>query len=140
MTGMVLGLVLTACGGSPDTAEPVETPTDSGVRDEDTGGGTDVLGDWDCTPDPDVTWAGFTDGFFSAYCRACHSVTTPDRRGAPEGVDFTDRAEVMVWAPRLKARVLDAGDMPLGGGVVEEDRVRFEGWLCHQVRQSREDR
>jgi len=136
MTVMVLGLIVGACGRAPDAADPLGALADTGVHPADTGDATDTLGDWDCTPDPDVTWAGFTDGFFSAYCRACHSTTTPDRRGAPEGVDFTDRAEALAWAPRLKARVLDAGDMPLGGGVVTEDRARFEGWLCHQTRRS----
>jgi hypothetical protein len=130
--GALLGAVLgVACAGEPAPAGAAAADTGAPVADS--GGPADPLADWQCTPDDTVTWGGFTDGFFSAYCRACHSATTPDRRGAPEGVDFSDRAEALSWAPRLKARVLDAGDMPLGGGVVDEDLSRFEGWLCHQV-------
>ena len=127
-------------GGCPAAPDPgVDGGADSGVAagtdpGADTGDVPDPLADWDCTPDDTVTWGGFADGFFSAYCRSCHSTTTPDRRGAPEGVDFTDRAEVLAWAPRIKARVLDADTMPPGGGTVFEDRSRFEGWLCAQTR------
>ena len=114
--------------GATDGADTGSPVTDTAAPDD--------LADWACTPDPSVTWAGFTDGFMSTYCRACHSETTPDRRGAPVGVDFSDRAETLAWASRLKARVLDSGDMPLGGGVVDDDLMLFEGWLCHQVQRS----
>lgn len=123
-------LFLVGCAADP--APRVRLQPDSGDEAADTGAPAAPLSDWACTPDESVTWAGFTDGFFSAYCRACHSATTPDRRGAPLGVDFGDRAEAVAWATRLKARVLDEGTMPRGGGIVEEDRERFEGWLCAQ--------
>jgi hypothetical protein len=126
--------LLVSCAISPDPG--VDSVPDSGGDADtaaDTGGQPDPLADWQCTADDTVTWGGFADGFFSAYCRSCHSTTTPDRRGAPEGVDFTDRAEVLAWAPRIKARVLDDDTMPPGGGTVDEDRIRFEGWLCAQT-------
>ncbi|MEC7946167.1 MAG: hypothetical protein VX265_01285 [Myxococcota bacterium] len=123
-------LILMGCAAEPTPG--TRPQLDSGGGTQDSGEPAEALSDWACTPDDSVTWAGFTDGFFSAYCRACHSATTPDRRGAPLGVDFGDRAEAMVWATRLKARVLDEGTMPRGGGIVAEDRERFEGWLCAQ--------
>lgn len=129
MIGLWL-LVACAVGPHPGVGQGADTGDAAGA---DTAGPADPLADWDCTADPTVTWGGFTDGFLSAYCRSCHSTTTPDRRGAPEGVDFTDRTETLSWAPRLKARVLDLGTMPLGGGVVDVDRARFEGWLCAQT-------
>jgi hypothetical protein len=90
-------------------------------------------GDWDCVPDEAVTWGGFADGFFTTYCRACHSVDTPDRRGAPAGVDFDTRSDVLRQSGRVRARALEARTMPLGGGVVEDDLILLEGWLCAQA-------
>lgn len=129
--------LLVGCAIAPDPGSDTVPDSGGGAAADDTGAPVDDMADWDCTPDETVTWAGFTDGFFNAYCRSCHSTTTPDRRGAPEGVDFGDRAEALAWAPRLRARVLDQGDMPLGGGVVADDLQLFEGWLCAQTQASR---
>ena len=79
----------------------------------------------DCT----VNWDGWTDGFFATYCRACHSVTTAERYGAPEGVDFDTKANVLQWAERIRIRVLDEETMPLGGGVVKTELEPLDQWL-----------
>lgn len=128
----MLLLALLACGeaapsGGPDSAD------DTGDAAADSGAPGDPGETWDCTPDPTVTWGGFADGFFATYCRSCHSADTPDRRGAPEGVDFDTRAATLAWSGRVRARVLDDGTMPLGGGVIDDDLVLLEGWLCAQA-------
>ena len=128
---LLLGSVV-ACSHAPPAATD-GAGSDTGAESGDTGAPTDWADAWDCTPNDAVSWGGFADGFFSAYCRACHSLQTPDRRGAPEGVNFGTRLDALDFAERLKVRVLDEETMPLGGGVVEDDRVRFEGWLCSQV-------
>ena len=83
--------------------------------------------------DCSVNWDGWTDGFFATYCRACHSVTTAERYGAPEGVDFDTRADVIQWAERIRIRVLEQETMPLGGGVVQTDLEPLERWLQCKV-------
>ncbi len=76
-----------------------------------------------------VTWDGFGDGFFATYCRSCHSAALTDRYGAPEGVDFDTEAEVRAQEDRVRARLLDAEDMPPGGGVVPDDLELITRWL-----------
>ena len=83
----------------------------------------------DCTDATALTWANWADGFFANYCRACHSLGTPDRYDAPEGVDFDSEAEVRNWAERIRVRVLDEGTMPVGGGVYESDLQRLQEYL-----------
>lgn len=93
-------IILTACSTPDvvDTAEPV-----------------------DCEAAPAVSWSGWGQGFFLTYCDACHSQTSPNRNGAPEGVDFDTEAQVRAQADRIRQRVLVEGTMPLGSGVYEED-------------------
>ena len=79
----------------------------------------------DCT----VNWDGWTDGFFATYCRACHSVTTAERYGAPEGIDFDTKSDVLQWAERIRVRVLEEETMPLGGGVVRTELQPLDQWL-----------
>lgn len=95
---------LAACGGAPDT-----------------GGAT--VDDAACDSAPEVTWDGWTDGFFLTYCRACHSATTPDRRGAPVGTDFDTEAQVRAQADAIRRAVLEDATMPVGGGVYEDDQA-----------------
>ena len=77
-----------------------------------------------------VSWEGFADGFFATYCRSCHSVGLSERYGAPEGVDFDTEEQALAQAARVRARVLEDGDMPPGGGAVEGDLVLLERWLA----------
>lgn len=74
-----------------------------------------------CATAPTVTWESWGEGFFLTYCHACHAKSTPDRRGAPEGIDFDSWAAVSASSARIRARVLDEGTMPIGGGLYEDD-------------------
>ncbi len=74
----------------------------------------------------DLTWQNFAAGFFASYCTSCHSTDAADRHGATVGVDFDSEAEVDVSAVQ---RVLDAGTMPPGGGLTDDDLVLIDEWL-----------
>ncbi len=82
-----------------------------------------------CDSGEPVGWVSFADGFFATYCRSCHAVGLRERYGAPEGVDFDTEAEVRAQEARIRARALTAGDMPPGGGVVEEDLALLTRYL-----------
>jgi hypothetical protein len=105
--------------------EDSAAPTDLGDCARDTGRFEDPA-----AIDASLSWSGWADGFFATYCRSCHSASTPDRRGAPEGVDFDHEAEVGAQVARVRARVLEQGDMPAGGGVVQDDLWLLDRYLC----------
>ncbi|MCB9758545.1 MAG: hypothetical protein H6739_01765 [Alphaproteobacteria bacterium] len=100
----LLTLLLACSGPEPDTADP-------------------------CVQGDTLTWANWGDGFFATYCRACHSATTPDRKGAPAGVDFDTWPEVVEQSAAVRSAVLERGTMPLGGGVHAEDLDRLARYL-----------
>lgn len=75
----------------------------------------------DCTAAPAVDWDNWGHGFFLTACNSCHSVATPDRRGAPAGVDFDAWEQVSSRSDNIWDRVLVNGDMPVGGGVYPDD-------------------
>lgn len=80
-----------------------------------------------------LTWESFGVGFTATYCRSCHSAATPDRRGAPVGVDFETEADVRGAAASIRRTVLEEGSMPIGGGVQPLDLERLDEWLgCSQ--------
>ncbi len=79
--------------------------------------------------DATATWESFGEGFFTTWCQACHSRTTPQRSGAPEGIDFDTPADLVTWAGAIEQSVLVAESMPLGGGLDEDDRGRLEELL-----------
>jgi uncharacterized membrane protein len=81
---------------------------------------------WPCAGEPVVTWTDFGAGFVSAYCDACHAPDTPDRHGAPPDAVFDTFPTFRADADRVRARVLEAGDMPPGGGVTDQDRAHLE--------------
>lgn len=124
--GLLLGLL--ACGdkGEPDGGGEGAEATDTA----DTGGEGDGAGPVDCGDPTGLSWDAFGAGFFRTYCTACHSSTTPDRHGAPPGVDLDTEEAVRALGPRVRARTLDAQTMPVGGGVLEEDRVLLDRYLC----------
>lgn len=99
--------LLLACTGAPDPA-PVD----------------DTQG---CTPT--VTWSGWAQGYFRTWCGACHSATTPDRRGAPVSVDFDTLDQVLTYQDAVRAAVLEQGTMPLGGGVFPQDQDLLQAFL-----------
>jgi uncharacterized membrane protein len=72
------------------------------------------------TGQPDVSWSHGGEGFFRNYCTACHSISSPNRYGAPEGVDFDTLADVRGHAGAIRYAVFDAQTMPLGGGVPDD--------------------
>ena len=126
MTRLLCILLLsTACKKAQyaDTSLPAAEENPSVSSDDDTGQQSPLL---DCNS---VNWDGWTDGFFATYCRACHSVTTAERYGAPEGVDFDTRSDALQWAERIRIRVLEEETMPLGGGVVRTDLEPLKKWL-----------
>lgn len=75
------------------------------------------------------TWDGWADGFFSTWCRSCHSETAPDRRGAPVGTDLDTEAQAIALLDRIRTRVVDEGTMPMGGGVPADEMQILEAWL-----------
>jgi uncharacterized membrane protein len=97
-----------------------------------TGGGD---GDSAAAVDPlceegfDPTWQTWGKGFFVTYCNSCHAADSPNRFGATEGVSFDTYSEAVQWAPRVRARVLESQDMPLGGGVKDEDLYLLDIFL-----------
>jgi len=66
-------------------------------------------------------------------CSSCHSESnTDDIFTTPQGgVVFTDAASIEQWAPRIKARVIDAKDMPFMNKtkMTEEERLALSIWL-----------
>lgn len=103
MTFALLGLL--ACAGAGDSADG---PCDG----------------------PPVTWNNFAHGFMTTYCQGCHSVHNTDLRyGAPEGVDFDTEEDTVRWAARVRARALEDLDMPVGGGVYDDDLALLERYL-----------
>ncbi len=116
---MTVLLLMLACGEHPSTQDSL---LEADTRPE------------SCDSAPPVTWANWADGFFSSYCRACHSSGTAERYGAPEGVDFDTLADVIQWRERIQVRTLEAEDMPVGGGVYDEDLELLQVWLeCELV-------
>ncbi len=82
-----------------------------------------------CEPG-DTTWDSWGAGFFGSYCRSCHSSSTPDRRGAPEGVDFDTEAQVLANLEGVHRSVLTEGTMPRGGGVPDVELERLRAYLA----------
>jgi uncharacterized membrane protein len=80
----------------------------------------------------DVHWDGWANGFFSTYCRSCHSSTSEQRHGAPIDVDFDTQTDIETWLDRIDIRVLDEQTMPLGGGIPAADLERFGTWMTCQ--------
>ena len=82
-----------------------------------------------CDTGLNVTWDNWGHGFFRTYCTSCHSIQSPNRYDAPEGIDFDTEAEVAQWAASIKNAVLVTETMPVGGGVYEDDLALLERYL-----------
>jgi uncharacterized membrane protein len=67
-------------------------------------------------------------------CGSCHSEKPTDDifTIAPAGIIFTDITSIEQWAPRIKARVIDAKDMPFMNKtqMSDEERTRLAIWLA----------
>jgi uncharacterized membrane protein len=77
-----------------------------------------------------VSWEHGGAAFFAGYCRTCHAAGTPDRHGAPAGVDFDTLADVRTHAARIRARAIEAQDMPVGGGVPADELALLDDFLA----------
>lgn len=66
-------------------------------------------------------------------CARCHTKAPTDEifTVAPAGVIFSDQASIRQWAPRIKARVIDAKDMPFMNKtqMTIEERNTLAIWL-----------
>ncbi|WNC68296.1 urate hydroxylase PuuD [Thalassotalea nanhaiensis] len=66
-------------------------------------------------------------------CGSCHSEQPTDDifKIAPAGIVFTNIASIEQWAPRIKARVIDAKDMPFMNKteMSDEERTSLAIWL-----------
>lgn len=89
----------------------------------------------DCATAPaDVTWDAFGHGFFLTYCTACHSANNADNRyGAPAEVNFDTEQDVYDLSDRVRVRVMQDADMPIGGGVYEDDLSLLDIYLTCQL-------
>lgn len=76
-----------------------------------------------------VTWENWGAGFFAGYCRTCHSSTTTNRRGAPVGVDFDSVGLVRDYADAIRVTTLELQEMPVGGGVQEDELILLDRFL-----------
>ena len=66
-------------------------------------------------------------------CSACHSNNNTDDifKSPQAGIIFSDITSIKQWAPRIKARVIDAKDMPFMNKtqMTDEERTRLAIWL-----------
>lgn len=79
---------------------------------------------------PDVpTWAGWTHGFVTGHCQACHAGTSPDRHGAPDAVTFDTLDDALAHADAIRTTVLTDPTMPPAGGIRDDELVLLARWL-----------
>ena len=68
-------------------------------------------------------------------CGTCHAEKPSDTvfTIAPAGIVFSDIETIKQWAPRIKARVIDAKDMPFMNktAMTELERYQLANWLNH---------
>ena len=78
-----------------------------------------------------LTYANAGQPFLLTYCTGCHAQTLSGdrRRGAPVGLDLDSVAGLRSNLGRVRARTVDAGDMPPGGGPTDAELARFAAWL-----------
>ena len=114
------GLLVLVVSCAPDPAASVNVagpPLDTG---------TDPACD-----EPDLpTWENWGEGFFVTWCQSCHAADAPQRYGAPEGMDFDTRADVVARKSTIADSVLARGVMPPGGGLSPRERAELEALLC----------
>ncbi|MEJ2442731.1 MAG: urate hydroxylase PuuD [Exilibacterium sp.] len=67
-------------------------------------------------------------------CASCHSSAPTDDvfKVPPAGVTLGDLASMKQWAPRIKARAIDAADMPLMNktGMTDQERRLIARWIA----------
>ena len=73
-------------------------------------------------------YENFGENFLRENCQGCHASTAQDREGAPVGISFDSRADVLTHLPAIISEMQE-GTMPPAGGVPEEEHAAFELWL-----------
>jgi uncharacterized membrane protein len=67
-------------------------------------------------------------------CASCHAEAPTDDvfKLAPSGVTLDSLAAIKQWAPRIKARTVDATDMPFMNKteMTAEERAQIANWLA----------
>ena len=109
---MIVALMI-ACSGP--------NATDSGSPSVDTGQPIEAS----C----ELGWNSWASGFFTTYCTSCHHPQSANRHGAPNGINFHTQNDALIHLDRVRVRVLNAQDMPLGGGVPLSDLQRLNEWV-----------
>jgi len=115
---MMAWMWLIACAGSAN---------ETGVSSADTAEPANAA---EQATDCNASWNAWASGFFSTYCTSCHHPNSANRHGAPAGVDFHARTDAENQTERIRARVLNRQDMPLGGGVPIDELVQLDAWLA----------
>ena len=109
---MILFLLFMSCGGDKT---PEYTERDTAALPSE--------------PGCEVDWDAWANGFFTTYCKSCHSMNSSNRYGAPESVNIDTVEDVRDWADRVRLRVLESETMPVGGGVPEDELLRLSDWM-----------
>lgn len=83
-----------------------------------------------CNDAPVVTWESFGQDFTRANCQPCHASTSDNRYGAPEGVVFDTKADVLERADQVLERAgASPPTMPPQGGLEVDDQELLRVWL-----------
>lgn len=87
-----------------------------------------------CVHDPPLTYDNFGKGFTTQFCTGCHSSVVPSehRMDAPEDYNFDTYEGILLWADKLEPLV-DAGEMPPGGGPNDTEKRLFAEWMTCDV-------
>ena len=77
-----------------------------------------------------VSYESFGQGFIKENCQSCHSSESQNRYGAPEGVTFDSKAQVLERIEDIyRVTLSEEADMPPSGGLFENDITLLELWL-----------
>lgn len=87
-----------------------------------------------CVHDPPLTYDNFGKGFTTKFCTGCHSSLVPEahRMEAPEDFNFDTYEGILLWADKIPP-VVEAGEMPPGGGPTHEEKALFAEWMACDV-------
>ncbi len=110
LVGTIVATVLLAWVIAPPTAEPVAQRVSA-----------------------DPALSGRAINIVRQRCASCHSATPTDDvfTVAPGGVLLEEHADIKRWAARIKARSVDAADMPFLNktGMTERERDQLKQWI-----------
>ena len=129
---LLLGLILTACGGpedyGPDEVPPAEPAPIAIVE---TKPEPTVL---NCPKGTNLTYKNFGSAFMFNYCRACHSASLDPvyRAGATPNVNFDSAEDIAIWRAAILNRVSPAptgARMPPAANVPATEIALVLEWL-----------